>query len=1035
MFPLWNFFLTRKQFSFLLFGILAVWGLFLAFEIQKESAPEVQIPVGVVSVALPGGAAEDVERLITNKIEARIAGLSNLQKVTSTSSEGLSTVVAEFAAGADITDSVRLLRDEVEKVRSELPTDATDPVVSEVNFVDQPIMTIAISSDTLPQGLSLLADEVSRALEGISSVSRAEVSGVRAREVHVLVRAEELVRYGMSFNDVVSAIRASNASAPAGSIVVEGVAYPVRFTGALDDPESVANIPILAPGGSVLYLRDIADVVNGVARTSTFVRLSEGGSLSEQALVVSIYKNRTADVTRVSNEVRAMLERLEETLLSGSSVAVVYDSGELVEDDLSSLVGSGLITVFLVMTTLIITIGWREAIIAGLAIPLSFLLSFIGLFYSGNTINFISLFSLILAVGILVDAGIVIVEAMVVRLRKGLSRLEAAQASLREFAWPLIAGTATTVAVFVPLFFISGVVGQFIASIPFTIIFVLIAAQIVALAILPLLVITFSKEGAPGSGKLGRAQAKAVEGARTWYQQLLEKSLGDRVFQTRFLVGISIAFVVALLLPAFGVIKSEFFPGGDAEYVYVNLELPQGTMIQETDLALRALEEIVYDIRDIENFVATSGASSAFSGSGGSGPQVANILLILSESRSRNSTAIVEELREKTKTFEYATVRIGTPEEGPPTGAPITVKFFGDSLDDLALTAAATKGLLESIPGVVDVSADGENAGLEFVLESDRARFASVGLMPSLVAQNLRTAVEGTEALSITTLGDDIRIMVRANLSGMPDPEFANYTTIDALRNMPLISPSGEVLLGSLTTLSLGRTEEAIRHEDRQRVFTVSAHAASDVNILEVVSVFRARAADELTLPAGVSMEIGGENEEVDESFKEMFFALIAGILLMFGVVVLLFNSFRLALYTLLTVPLTLIGVMAGLLVTMQPVSFPVLLGIIALAGVVINNAIVLVHSFVHALKEAKGASYKEVLVEASVSRMRPVLLTAITTVVGMVPLLFAAAIWAPLAYTIMFGLIFATILTLLFIPILLFRAEKHVRRIVGVEL
>lgn len=1030
MFPLWNFFLTRKQFSFLLFGVLALWGAFLSIAIQKESAPEVQIPVGVVSVALPGAPAEDVERLITNKIEARISGLSNLEKITSTSSEGRATIVAEFSARADITESVRLLRDEVEKVRGDLPTDATDPSVSEVNFVDQPIMTIAVSSDTLPQGLSALGDELSRTLEGIASVSRAEVSGVRAREVHVLLRAEELVRYNLSFNDVVSGIRASNASAPVGNIVVAGVEYPVRFTGALDDPSRVADIPLIAPNGSVLYLRDIADVVNGVARTQTLVRLSEEGNPSEQALVISIYKNRSADVTRVSREVRNTLSELESSLLAGSSVAVVYDSGELVEDDLSSLVRSGLITVLLVMVTLIMTIGWREAIIAGLAIPLSFLLSFIGLFYSGNTINFISLFSLILAVGILVDAGIVIVEAMVVRLRKGLSRIESAQASLREFAWPLIAGTATTVAVFVPLFFISGVVGQFIASIPFTIIFVLLAAQVVALAILPLLVITFSQEGAPGSGKLGALQARGVESVRAWYKQLLERALKSRVFQNRFLAGIALAFIVALSLPALGVIKSEFFPADDVEYIYVNLELPSGTTLYDTDFALHALEEVVYTVHDIENFVATAGSLSAFSGSSSTGSQFGNLLIILSSSRSRSSSEIVDELRHKTKTFQYGVVRIGTPQGGPPTGAPIAIKFFGEDLDDLALAATSARRVLESIPGIVDISADGESSGLEFVLESDRARFASAGLLPALVAQNLRVAVQGTEALSITTQGDDIRVMVRADLSGARDPDRANHTTIDALRNMPFIAPSGEILLGGLTELSLGRTEETIRREDRKRVFTVSAFTAPGVNVLEAVSTFRARASEDLRLPSGVSMVIGGENEEVDDSFREMFFALIAGILLMFGVVVLLFNSFRLALYTLLTVPLTLIGVMAGLFITMQPVSFPVLLGIIALAGVVINNAIVLVHSFMHGLSTNKDLSYTEILIDTSVSRLRPVLLTAITTVVGMVPLLFAAAIWAPLAYTIMFGLVFATVLTLVFIPILLLRAEKHIRKI-----
>lgn len=1026
MFSLWNFFLTRRQFSFLLFGVLALWGLALAFLIQKESAPEVQVPVGVVTVTLPGASAEDVERLVTNKIEAEISGLTDINTITSTSGEGIATIVAEFSAQADIDESIRALRDEVEKAKPELPADANDPIVSEVNFVDQPILIVAIAADTLPQGLTKVSEDIERALEAIPSVSRVDVSGVQKKEVHVLVESSEVARHGLSFSDVVNAIRFANASAPSGSIVTNGVEYPIRFEGSITSPTDVPGIALQSTSGSLVYVRDLATVIDGVENPKTAVRLSHQGEPSQQALLVSVYKNRDADVTRTSKEVLSTLDELSSTFLSGSNIVPVLDSGELVEEDLTSLTGSGIITVLLVMSALILTIGWREAIIAGLSIPLSFLIAFIGLFYSGNTINFVSLFSLILAVGILVDAGIVIVEAMVVRLRQGLSRLEAARASLREFAWPLIAGTATTIAVFVPLFFISGVTGQFIASIPFTIIFVLIAAQIVALAVLPLLVITFSQEGAPGSGKLGEIQAQVVDAVRAWYRKNLDRALSNARFQRNFLIGLTVAFVVALLLPMFGVVRSEFFPGGDVDYVFMDLELPQGSTLTQTDFALRALEEVVLEAPGIENFVVTAGRTSEFGGSPQSGDRFGNVLLLLSDNRSVTSGDLVSRLRTETAAYGFGTVRIDEPQDGPPVGAPILIKLFGQDLDTLSTASDQVKSLLENLEGVTDVRVSGEDGGVEFVLSSDRSQLASVGLSSSSLAQTLRTAVYGTEAASITTLGDDVRVFVRANLSGTDDPARANVATIQDVLALPVVAPVGETLVGSVVSVSPEAARRSIQHEDRERVLSVSANVVEGANTLEVVDAFRS-ASNDIALPDGVRMVIGGENEEVDQSFTEMFYALIAGILLMFAVVVLLFNSFRLSLYTLLTVPLTLIGVIGGLLLTAKPISFPALLGVIALAGVVINNAIVLVDSFVSRLRENPATDYKEALLESAVSRLRPVLLTALTTIIGMTPLLFSAAIWAPLAYSIMFGLAFATILTLLLIPILLLRGKKHI--------
>src|SRR3989344_5449513 len=402
MLPFWRFFIEKRQFTILIMVGLFLWGFFAVLKITKESAPEVQIPVGVVSIALPGASAEDVERLVTNKMEEHLTNLQNLSKLTSVSREGFATIVAEFNASADLDKSIQKLKDEVDKAKIDLPAEAKQPAVSDVNFVDQPVQIISVTTDLPYAKLAELGDRLKTELQTVKGVSRVEVSGVRNREIDVVVRKEDLARYGLS-------------------------------------------------------------------------------------LTLYIFKVHGQDVTTATEGVRAKLEELKKSTLAGSTVLITNDAGEEVRKSLTELTRTGFETMLLVMLALFATIGWRESIVAGLSIPFSFLIAFIGLWYSGNTLNFVSLFSLILAIGILVDSGIVVVEAIHTRVRIFHDKKKAALEALREYSWPLIGGTMTTVAVFFPLFFISGIVGKFISSIPFTIIFVLLASIFVALGLVPTL--------------------------------------------------------------------------------------------------------------------------------------------------------------------------------------------------------------------------------------------------------------------------------------------------------------------------------------------------------------------------------------------------------------------------------------------------------------------------------------------------------------------------------------------------------------------
>lgn len=1028
MHSFWFFFLRKREFSFLLIIALISIGVYSLFAIPKESAPEVIVPIGIVSTVYPGASALDVEELITNKLEQQISDIDNLESLTSTSRDGISVVTAEFDASADIDASIQDLKDAVDEARNELPRDANDPVVSEVNFADQPILIISVSSDLSPVAFTELGETLVDTFKSVRGVSDVGVDGTRPHQVQIVLREQALSGYELSISDVTQALAGANLTLPVGTVRTDGIEYAVRYEGKIDAIAEIENIPVGVFGDTVVYLRDIATVTDGVERESSISRVSIGGTPSESALTLVIYKRAGADVTEVADAALEKLASLQEPqgLLAASQVLVVFDQGKDVKRDLSELITVGFETVLLVVISLLLTIGWRESLVAALSIPLSFVIAFIGLYASGNTINFISLFSLILAVGILVDSGIVITEAIHTRMRLLGDPDEAAKASIKEYAWPLIGGTMTTVAVFAPLFFLSGIIGEFISSIPFTIIFVLIASIIVALGMVPLIAIYLTKHGS--ANRFEEMQEVYTHKVQAWYRAKLLAFLQNARAQKFFLWGLGISFILVLFLPFSGLLKVIFFPPEDVDYVYVEIETKQGTPIQETDLVVRTVEETLYEKPYIESFTSTAGAGSAFTGSGNSGSKYGNITITLKEDRTETSAEIADDLRETFLPIKQATVRITEQQNGPPTGAPVFIKFFGEDLEALGLVAERAEKILTSISGTRDITLSTKSNATELVLEIDADKAALLGVSPQAIGQTLRTAVFGVTATTITRNGNDIDLVVKFALDpNEPDVSKTPHITLDTLRNISIPSQSGEsVLLGSVVTERVAPAHAVIVHEDEERLETISAYIDAGVTAAEVVAEFKERER-ELELPPGVRIAYGGETEDINKSFTEMALAFVAGLVLMLAILVLSFNSIRYSLYLLLAVPLSLIGVFVGLTITGLALSFTSLLGVIALAGVIINHAIILMDSMINH-RDAMTASETllDVVADASVSRLRPIVLTTITTVIGMVPLSTISDFWSPLAYAIMFGLTFAMILTLVLVPTLFYRNEKR---------
>lgn len=1028
MHSLWTFFLKKRAFTYLLMIVLVMTGLYSLLAIPKESAPEVIIPMGIVSTVLRGASAEDTERLITDKLEGEIANVENIDKVTSSSQEGVSVITAQFNASADIDKSIQALKDAVDRVKGDLPSDATDPVISKINFADQPMLILSISQDLSPAGLTALGEDLKTELKKVDGVSKVEISGTRDREIQVVVRKDQLANYGLSLNQVVAAIQGANASFPIGNITVADIDYPIKFAGSIEDATQVPEITIQSPSGVPVYLRDIAFIADGLAPPSTFSRVSVHGAPSENALTLNIYKKSGGDVTKIAKAARNRIEELKAGPLAGAQVVVSLDTGELVKKDLTNLTETGLETVALVMLMLFLTIGWRESLVAGLSIPLSFVIAFTGLYLSGNTINFMSLFSLILAIGILVDSGIVVAEAIHTRIKLYGSAEGAAVASIKEYAWPLIAGTMTTVAVFAPLFFLSGIVGKFISSIPFTIIFVLLASIVVALGFVPLLAILLTKEH---KNRFEDLQEEWSHKTQEWYKGFLGSILDSKKYQNRFFALLGIGFVVAIAMPITGLLNVSFFPQDDQDYAFVSIERPQGTPLSKTDLSVREVEEILYTSPYVDSFVTTVGASSALSGNGGGhGSKLANITVILPKGHKLSSTEIVEKLRSELAPVVSADVKVDQGNNGPPSGDPVVIKFMGDSLEEISNAASKAETILNGIPGTQDVTTSLRDDGTQFEISVDRAKAAQVGLSAASVAQLLRTSVSGVTATTIKKAGTDIDIVVKTDLNaGFINPEDTIKTTIDSISGIPLVTPTGTVLLGSIITTKVSESRAVISHEDQKRIATVTSKLTSSGNAVKVVSEFK-KHEEELSLPKDVTVKYGGDNEEINKTFAEMGLALLAGMAGMLAILVLEFNSFRYAFYLLFTIPLSLIGVLGGLTITGQALSFSSMLGLIALAGVIINHAIILLDSILHRLDKEKQErlngnptkNLRNVIVEASAIRLRPIFLTTVTTVIGMIPLAGVSALWGPLAFAIMFGLAFAMILTLVLIPVFFYK-------------
>ncbi len=1017
--------LSHRVTVFFLLVAVTLAGLRAYSSLPRESFPDIEIPLVLVATPYPGAAPEDVEEQVTDPIERELKGLDDLRNLTSVSQEGVSIVTAEFVSGSDIDNALQKVRDRVSLAKPDLPSNAEEPVLQEVSFSDIPIIQVNLSGAVGPVVLKELAEDLQDDLETLRGALKVDLVGGLEREVRVEVDPARLRLYGLALEDVVDAVRDENVSIPGGDFDLGRQSFAVRVPGEVDDPLEIGEFVVRAVGGDPIFVKDVAQV-----RFAFEDRLSYARIDGEESVALTVQKRTGANVIELADAVKAEVVRHEATWPEGVTSAVLGDQSKEIRRMVGDLENNILSGLALVVLVLMFVLSLRNAVFVGIAIPLSMLMTFLAVQALGVTLNMVVLFSLILAVGMLVDNSIVVIENIYRHMQEGAQRDSAAAAATHEVGSAILFSTLTTVAAFSPLFFWPGIVGDFMVFLPMTVCLALLASLLVALTMNPVLAASFmrvtdrDRTGRGVTGSLGR-RITAV------YESLLNLALDHRA---RVVGGTLALFVGVVFLYGSFQHGVEFFPSTEPPQIISDVELPPGTRLQETDRVVRELERRYAALPDVRVVAGGSGAGSQaqFGVTGGGGDRTAGrvvIDLVDREDRSQSSFTTLDEARELSQGLPGVTVDVGRPEEGPPVGDPLSIELSGDDFVTLGEIAARVRAAIEDIPGLVSLDDDFDLASPEIIVRLDRTRTARLGLTTAQVASMLRTAINGTEASTYRGTDEDIDVTVRLAK--------ADRVSLDELARLTVVGEDGQqVPIAAIGTVERAKALTAIRHKDGKRVVTVSGKVTSPT-FAEPVRVEAQRRLEELgeeLLPAGYDVVFAGQSEDEDEAKAFLANAFLYGVLLVLGLMVAKFDSVAMPLLILTTVAMSMIGVLLGLLVTGLPFGIIMTgLGVISLAGIVVNNAIVLL-DYGEKLGE-QGLPRRERVVATGLRRMRPVLLTAVTTILGLIPLSTGLEFdflelrfgtggessqwWKGMGVAVIFGLGFATFLTLVVLPVL----------------
>lgn len=995
--------------------LLVIMGMVSYVTLPREASPDITIPVIIVNTVYIGASPEDIENLITRPIEQEVQNIKNIKVIRSSSIEGTSSITIEFNPNEDIDIALQRVKDKVDLVKPELPQDAEDPFVLEINFSDIPMMFVTLSGDYGLIRLKEIAEDLADEIETIPGILEVRVAGGLEREVKVDVDPDRLAAYNLPIEDVVDAIRRENLSLPGGSVELGSYKYTVRVPGELENVSEIGGLLIDSKDNNAIYIREIADITYGFKDRSTYARLNQKPSVT-----LEIIKRSGENLIGIADQIKVLLDETLPSLPPGTQIAILGDQSKdirMMVKDLENNIISGLI---LVVAVLFLFMGVRNAVFVGIAIPFSMLMTFVVLSAMDITLNMVVLFSLILALGMLVDNGIVIVENIYRHRQEGKSSDAGAYIGTTEVAWPVITSTLTTLCAFAPMIAWPGIMGEFMKYLPITLIITLSSSLFVGLVINPTFCASFMK----AEGSLEETSPR-FQRILNHYQTSLEWAL-SRPWTT---LGLSLGTLIVVIF-AYGFLGHgvEFFPEVEPNKAYIDVRAPSGTNLETSNALAQKIEKILETIPNIKTYVTNVGVGGGGDFSSGENVSHASrisIDFVDEADRTESSFKTIAHIRQSITSLPGADIEISKENNGPPVGAPVNVEISGEDIQILGDLAAKAKRIISQIPGAVDIKDDFDKGRPEIRIIIDREAAVLSGLNTSVIASTVRTAVYGAEATEYRVGEDEYDIRVRFK------PGKRN--SLSDLEHIMLNDDGHLVPLSAVAKVEIGGGFGSIRRKDLKRLIAIEGKVTgrtSDAVMQDVQAALK-----DFPLPPGYHISYAGESEEQQKSanfLMRAFFIALSGIAL---ILITQFNSLTLPFTILTSVILSLIGVLIGLMITSTPFGIIMTgIGVISLAGVVVNNAIVLI-DYTLQLKH-RGLESLDAIVQAGVTRFRPVILTAITTILGLFPLATGLSFdfftftlevggqssqwWGPMAIAVIFGLAFATALTLLVVPVMI---------------
>ncbi|SDP28837.1 multidrug efflux pump [Sulfitobacter litoralis] len=1005
-------------------------GAYAYMSIPKESSPEIPIPIFYVSTGLDGISPQDAERLLVEPLETELSAITGLKQMTSNAGEGYASVQLEFEPGFDSEAALDKVKEGVDRAQPDLPEDATDPTVTEINTALFPILTVLMSGPVPERTLNTLSEDLSDRIEGLEGVLEVDVGGARTELLEVLIDPTVFETYNISFEELIGQINRNNRLIAAGAIENGAGRIVLKVPGLIEDVKDVMALPVKVRGDTVVTFADVATIRRTFEDPTGFARID-----GQPALALEIKKRSGSNIIETVAAVRALIEETRADWPENVTIDYMQDESEQVETMLSDLEANVIAAVILVMIVIVWALGIRSALLVGLAIPGAFLAGVTALLVMGYTMNLVVLFSLILVVGMLVDGAIVITELADRRLQEGDTPKAAYRFAAERMAWPIIASTATTLSVFFPLLFWTGTVGEFMKFLPITVILTLAASLFMALIFIPVV------GGLIGKKPPQSAAAKqALHAAENGDPRTLKGFTGGYVRVLQFAIlrpWATLIMAVTFLLASFGAYGQfgngiSFFPSVEPDFAQVQVRARDNFSIFEKDALVRKVEERLFDYDEIASVYARSGG-----GNQDAADLIGTIQIEFTEWDTRRTAAeIGEDIRTDMASIPGINVQVQTASSGPSAGKPINLRVRSSDPDAQAAAVENIRVAMDRIGGFTDVTDTRPLPGVEWRLAVNRSEAARFGADISTLGQAVQLLTRGITVADYRP--DDADGSVDINVR-FPSQE----RTLEELQSLRVPTSAGLVPISNFVTFEPAPRSGTITRVDQRRVITIEANVAPNVLVNDQVVALQA-VIDGMDLPSGVEASFAGEAQDQQDSMVFLVGAFATAIFLMFVILVVQFNSFYQAFVVMSAIVFSVTGVLFGLIVTGRP--FGVVMGgigVIALAGIVVNNNIVLIDTY-NDLKKM-GLSPLEAALRTGAQRLRPVVLTSVTTALGLLPMVIGVNLnfftreivygapstqwWTELSSAIAGGLVVATVLTLIVTPAMLMLGEKKAQR------